>query len=119
MVLQAFDQAVRSRPKTASTIFPSDRGSQYGCTAFRAALKAADFRQSMSARSNPDDNAWTKSVIGTLKREMLQNGSFYTAEDAQTGIFEYIEACYNSRRLHSSLGYRSPAQFELDSFTKN
>ena len=73
----------------------------------------------MSARSNPYDNAWTESVIGTIKREMLQNGAFDTAEDAQTEIFEYIEGYYNSCRIHSSLGYRSPAQFELNSFIQN
>jgi len=119
LVLQAFEQALRSRPKTSSTIFHSDRGSQYGCTAFRTALNTAGFRQSMSARSNPYDNAWTESLVGTIKREMLQNGSFDSAQDAQTEIFEYIEGYYNPSRRHSALGYLSPAQFEQSSFTKN
>ena len=119
LVIEAFDQAIRSRPKTSDTIFHSDRGSQYASSAFRAALRASNFRQSMSARSNPYDNAWTESFMGTLKREMLQNGSFDTAQDAQTEIFEYIEGYYNTTRSHSAIGYSSPIQFEHDSFTTN
>jgi putative transposase len=119
LVLEAFEQALRSRPKTSGIIFHSDRGSQYASTAFRTALKAAKFRQSMSARSNPYDNAWTESVIGTIKREMLQNGSFDTLQDAQTEIFEYIEGYYNTSRRHSALGYSSPAQFESNYFTNH
>jgi len=119
LVIEAFTQAVRSRHATKPAIFHSDRGSQYGSAAFRAALHGAGFRQSMSARSNPYDNAWTESFIGTLKREMLQTGCFHNLQDANTEIFEYIEGYYNTRRKHSALGYRSPAQFERDSFTLN
>jgi transposase InsO family protein len=119
LVIQAFEQALGSRPRTSDTVFHSDRGSQYASSAFRSALRAAKFRQSMSARSNPYDNAWTESVIGTIKREMLQNGSFDTQQDAQTEIFEYIEGYYNTSRRHSALGYCSPAQFESHYFTNN
>jgi putative transposase len=119
LVLQAFAQALQSRRPAKGAIFHSDRGSQYGCTAFRAALQGAGFRQSMSARSNPYDNAWTESFIGTLKREMLQSGSFLNFQDAQTEIFEYIDGYYNTRRIHSALGYRSPTQFERESFNLN
>lgn len=119
LVLQAFAQAIHSRPTSNSVIFHSDRGSQYGSTAFRTALRTAGFRQSMSARSNPYDNAWTESFVGSLKREMLQSGCFQDAPDANTEIFEYIDGYYNTRRKHSALGYRSPAQFERDSFTLN
>lgn len=59
------------------------------------------------------DNAWTESCIGTLKREMLQGGEFIDQSDARTEIFSYIEGYYNSRRKHSSLGYRTPSQHEL------
>jgi putative transposase len=119
LVLQAFTQALQSRRPAFAAIFHTDRGSQYASTAFRAALHTAGFRQSMSARSNPYDNAWTESFIGTLKREMLQSGSFQNFHDAQTEIFEYIDGYYNTRRLHSSLGYRSPVQFERESFNLN
>lgn len=118
LVLQAFDQALHStKISTKSAIFHSDRGSQYGSQAFRDALENAGFSQSMSARSNPYDNAWTESFFGTLKREMLQRGSFENFHDAHTEIFEYIHGYYNTHRKHSSLHYMSPALFEQKSFT--
>lgn len=111
LVLDALHQALQTRP-AAGTIFHSDRGSQYGSAAFRKALAKAGLHQSMSARANPYDNAWTESFIGTLKREMLQGGCFDSASDARSEIFEFIEAYYNTHRKHSSLGYKSPAHFE-------
>ena len=72
----------------------------------------AGLRQSMSARANPYDNAWTESFIGTLKHEMLQGGCFEDASDARTEIFEYIDGYYNTQRKHSSLGYITPIQFK-------
>jgi len=112
LVLNALNQALASRPASAQAVFHSDRGSQYGSALFRSTLRRAGFRQSMSARSNPYDNAWTESFIGTLKKEMLQGGRFQNILDAQTEIFEYIDGYYNNRRRHSSLGYLSPASFE-------
>lgn len=111
LVLAALHQALQTRPSD-DTIFHSDRGSQYGSAPFRAALAKAGLRQSMSARANPYQNAWTESFIGTLKHEMLQGGCFENPSDARTEIFEYIEGYYNTHRRHSALGYRSPAQFE-------
>jgi transposase InsO family protein len=119
LVTDAFTQALAGRPRAHATIFHSDRGSQYGSTAFRAALQRAGFRQSMSARANPYDNAWTESFMGTLKREMLQGGCFQNFQDARIEIFEYIDGYYNTRRKHSSLDQQSPAQFERQSFTSN
>lgn len=111
LVLAALRGALQTR-STDSTIFHSDRGSQYASGAFRQALAKAGLRQSMSARANPYHNAWTESFIGTLKHEMLQGGCFDTASDARTEIFAYIEAYYNTQRKHSALGYLSPSQFE-------
>jgi transposase InsO family protein len=111
LVLDALNQAVETRPVNR-TIFHSDRGSQYGSAPFRKALAKAGLRQSMSARANPYDNSWTESFIGTLKHEMLQGGSFENATDARTEIFEYIEGYYNTHRKHSSIGYKTPNQFE-------
>jgi transposase InsO family protein len=119
LVLAALNQALASRPGIDQTIFHSDRGSQYGSTAFRQVLASAGLRQSMSARANPYDNAWTESFIGTLKQEMLQGGCFETTQDAQTELFEYIEAYYNNQRKHSALGYQTPNQFELQLSTRN
>ena len=118
LVLDALLQALATRP-VHHTIFHSDRGSQYGSTTFRQALAKAGLRQSMSARANPYDNAWTESFIGTLKLEMLQDGCFENAGDARTEIFEYIEGYYNTHRKHSALGYKTPTQFEAQIHSVN
>ena len=118
LVLDALRQALQTRT-TKLTIFHSDRGSQYGSTPFRRALAQAGLRQSMSARANPYDNAWTESFIGTLKLEMLQDGCFENASDARTEIFEYIEGYYNTHRKHSAIGYQTPAQFEAQLHSPN
>ena len=111
LVVDALRQALVVRPANEA-IFHSDRGSQYGSAAFRKVLATAGLRQSMSARANPYDNAWTESFIGTLKHEMLQNGCFENASDARTELFEYIEGYYNTHSKHSSIGYLTPSQFE-------
>jgi putative transposase len=118
LVLAALHQALQTRP-VDRTIFHSDRGSQYGSTPFRNALAKAGLRQSMSARANPYDNAWTESFIGTLKHEMLQGGCFQNAGDAQIEIFDYIEGYYNTHRKHSSIGYKTPSQFEAQIHSAN
>ena len=112
LVVDALRQALGSRHALPGLIFHSDRGSQYGSATFRDLLRQAGMRQSMSARANPYHNAWTESFIGTLKTEMLQDGTFIAYADANTEIFAYIESYYNTHRKHSSLGYKSPASFE-------
>ena len=118
LVLDALHQALQTR-STDGTIFHSDRGSQYGSAPFRQALAKAGLNQSMSARANPYQNAWTESFIGTLKREMLQGGCFQDANDARIEIFEYIDGYYNTHRKHSSLGYQTPSQFEAKIHSAN
>ncbi|MFC7335807.1 integrase core domain-containing protein [Haloferula chungangensis] len=71
------------------------------------------------SRTNTYDNAWTESVIGTLRSEMLQGGSFSNEHDARTELFAYIESYYNTHRKHSALDYRTPAQFEADFTSQN
>ncbi len=114
LVVHALRQALQTRPQasTQGTVFHSDRGSQYGSSVFRAVLAGAGMRQSMSAKANPYDNAWSESFMGTLKREMLQGGCFADSTDARLEIFEYIEGYYNNQRKHSSIGYLTPNQFE-------
>ena len=119
LVADALRQALGSRRTLPGLIFHSDRGSQYGSAAFRELLRHAGMRQSMSARANPYHNAWTESFIGTLKTEMLQDGSFIAHADARTEIFAYIESYYNTHRKHSSLGYKTPASFEALIHSKN
>ena len=66
----------------------------------------------MSARANPYHNAWTESFMGTLKTEMLQDGSCSGPADARIELFAFIESYYNTHRKHSSLEYKTPAAFE-------
>jgi putative transposase len=112
LVADAMRQALQTRRPEAGLVFHSDRGSQYGSGHYRSLLAGAGAIQSMSARANPYHNAWTESFMGTLKSEMLQDGCFIDEDHARTGIFEFIEGYYNTHRKHSSLGYRTPRQFE-------
>ena len=112
LVVDALEQALGSTPKVAGRIFHSDRGSQYGSKLFREQLKNAGMLQSMSGRANPYDNAWTESMIGTLKAEMVREGVFENEEEARTELFAYLDSYYNTKRKHSSLGYQTPSEFE-------
>ena len=112
LVVAALEQALGSTKKVAGRIFHSDRGSQYGSKLFRKLLKKAGMLQSMSARANPYDNAWTESMIGTLKAEMVREGVFEDEEEARTELFGYLDCYYNTNRKHSSLGYPTPSEFE-------
>jgi putative transposase len=105
--------------RQATSSLGCDRGSQYGSKAFRDLLKPHGVRQSMSARANPYHNAWTESFMGTLKAEMLQHGRFINAADAQAEIFAFIDGYYNTQRLHSSLNYQTPHQFERQTALNN
>lgn len=75
--------------------------------------------QSMSRADNPYDNAFMESCFSRFKAQLLQDGIFETIEDARTEIFEYIEMYYNTIRLHSSLNYKSSAQYENNYEQKN
>ena len=110
LVVDALEQALGSKSPQPGFIFHSDRGSQYGSRKMRKLLAAAGARQSMSARANPYDNAWTESVIGTIKRELIQGRRFEDFGEARSELFDYIECYYNTKRKHSSIGYRTPNQ---------
>lgn len=90
----------------------SDRGVQYARTAYRRLLSAAGFTASMSRKGDCWDNAAVESFFATLTKELLIDGVFATRAAARRELFEFIEIWYNRKRRHSSLGYRSPAQFE-------
>jgi transposase InsO family protein len=114
LVEEAMSKAIKTRPCPAGLIFHSDRGSQYGSKSFRALLKHAGISQSMSGRANPYDNASMESFMGTLKAELIQDGSFINERDAHIEIFAYLESYYNTKRRHSSINYQTPAQFEAN-----
>ena len=108
-VIPALREAyMRKRPKEG-LIFHSDRGSQYACNAFRNLLSAYSMKQSMSGKGNCYDNAVSESFFKTLKSELIYlKGGYKTRAEAKRDIFDYIECFYNSKRLHSSLGYETP-----------
>ena len=113
IVTEALNAAVTqwSIPRGMST-FHSDRGSQYSSKLLRKELNNHSFEQSMLEKGNCYDNATCESFFSTLKREMLPNcGYFDTRQEAKDAIFEHIEGFYNTRRKHSSLGYKSPFEF--------
>lgn len=112
LVIIAFRMACIQRDPQSGCIFHSDKGTQYDCTDFREVLKKKQFRQSMGSTGDCFDNAVTESAIGTVKSECLFNKVFQTREVARMEIFDYIESFYNRVRLHSSLGYLSPEEFE-------
>jgi putative transposase len=112
LALSALDMAVRQRQPPAGLLHHSDRGCQYTCADYQAALGRHGFEVSMSRRGNCYDNAVVESFFSTLKAELDNYDRYETRRQAQTELFEYIEVFYNRQRLHSSLGYQSPVAFE-------
>jgi putative transposase len=92
----------------------SDRGVQYASFAYQRMLKEAGFAASMSRVGDCWDNAVVESFFATLTKELLVDGVFKTRAQASGKLFEFIETWYNRRRRHSSLGYRSPVEFESE-----
>ena len=99
------------RSVSKGLIVHSDRGVQYTSKLFRDKLKELGFIQSMSRKGNCYDNAQCESCFSLLKRE-LGAKVYLSMKEAKSDVFEWIEAWYNTTRLHSSLGYKSPADFE-------
>lgn len=90
----------------------SDRGSQYASDVYRDKLESLGITASMSRKGNCYDNAFAESFFATLKKELIYRNRFKTKEEAKKAIFEYIEVWYNRKRIHSSIGYMTPVQFE-------
>lgn len=108
----ALQMALHRRQPKPGLLHHSDRGSQYAANAYQQRLRAAGISGSMSRRGNCWDNACVESFFGTLKRELIHHRQYHTREEAKQEIFEYLEVFYNRQRRHSTLGYRSPAEFE-------
>ena len=111
LVENAFQMAFASRHPDARLLHHSDRGSQYTSRAYQQLMTRARCQVSMSRRGNCYDNAMMESFFATLKAECV-TAPFASRAHARTAIFEYIELWYNRQRLHSSLGYLSPVEFE-------
>ncbi len=112
LTVKALEMAVAQRRPRPGLIVHSDRGSQFASLEYRQALAAHGLVPSMSRRANCYDNAFIESFWSSLKYELVYHHKFADRAAARSAIFEYIEAFYNRTRLHSSLGYLSPVQFE-------
>lgn len=110
----ALDQALQVRPEAASgeLLHHSDRGCQYTSAGFRRRLGMSGIRQSMSRRGHCHDNAAMESFWATLKAECFGRTIPATRLQARMMVFDYIETFYNPVRLHSSLGFQSPVEYE-------
>ena len=116
LVARALEMAVARRRPGEGLIHHADRGCQYTAVTFGAACRARGITQSNSRKGNPHDNAAKESFFASLEKERLRNRTFATMEQARSSVFQYIEEFYNRRRLHSTLGYRSPAEAERDHY---
>jgi len=115
LVLASWHMALHRSPVSGPLLFHSDRGCQYASAEFRHSLQQYGVVASMSRKANCYDNAAMESFWSTLKLELIYRRQFATRAEAQTEIFAFIEGFYNRTRLHSSLNYLSPVDFE----TKN
>lgn len=113
LVTEALSMAVRHRNPTPLLLHHTDQGSQYASDAYLAALKRIQAVPSMSGRGNCWDNAVAESFFGSLKTEMIYRRTWTSRESARVAVADYIDRFYNVRRLHSKLGYMSPAEFEV------
>ena len=112
LVADALRMALVARSPAPGLIFHSDRGSQYTSAVFRELLASNGVVQSLSRPRQCWDNAVAESFFATLKTELVYRQSWPTRTAARLAVFEFIEVFYNRRRLHSTLGYCSPAEYE-------
>ena len=112
LVVDALEMAISRRLPGAGLVAHSDRGSQYASEHYQRLLAGHGITCSMSRRANCWDNAPMESFFATLKKELVHDEDYATREEARASLFEFIEVFYNRVRRHSSLGYRSPVEYE-------
>lgn len=118
LVTRALEMAIQQRQPAGGVIHHSDQGCQYTSLEFGQRCRWADVRPSMGSVGDCYDNALCESFFATLECELIDRHHFANAEAARLALFEFIEGWYNPRRLHSALGYQSPAQFERNYYEK-
>jgi transposase InsO family protein len=112
LALNALTMAIRKRKPAKGLIHHTDRGSQYACGVYRRLLNSIGAICSMSRKGNCWDNAVSESFFHSLKTEMIFFEEFKTRAEATSKVFEWIEVFYNRQRIHSSIGNKTPEQFE-------
>jgi len=114
LILDALTMAVGRRDVADGLLLHSDRGVQYRGNEYQQTLADLGMVASMSRKGNCWDNAVAESYFATLKAELVSGEAWSTRHDLRAAVFEYIEVFYNRRRLHSSIGYKTPAQLESE-----
>jgi putative transposase len=112
LVIETLEQAYEREKPEAGVLHHSDRGSQYAAKEYQKKLKEYKMVGSMSRKGNCWDNACIESFHSVIKRELIHLELYKTREQAKRDIWEYIELWYNRKRIHSSIGYYTPAQFQ-------
>lgn len=119
LVIESLDMGLKRQALASASNLTthSDRGSQYAAEDYRAKLDAHKITASMSRKGNCYDNAFAETFFRTLKVELVYRTNFKTRAEAKAAIFEFIEVWYNRKRMHSSLGYQTPMEYELQQLT--
>jgi transposase InsO family protein len=112
VALTALQMALTHRRPRPGLIHHTDQGATYTSVAYQRQLVQTGLVASMSRKGNCYDNAVVESFFSTLKNELVHERDYHTREEAQAEVFEFIEVFYNRQRLHQTLGYVSPVQFE-------
>jgi putative transposase len=118
LVVDALEMAIARRRPRPGLVHHSDQGSQYVSLRFGERCREIGIHRSMGSKGDCFDNAVAESFFATLEKDLLRRRSFATRQEARTAVFDYIEAFYNPVRLHSTLGYLSPIDYESKMINK-